>query len=782
MTHHVACLLMLLFACCLPAIAHNVLMNYEFVCNEGGGASAVNIMLFNDYGLNATFSTTGHSTSGWGCTPFPSSTTLQFGPTYLCASQSPTGCCTVATDGHGCSPYYNPNVPTYGLAACGPACQYLPAPITLTNTGTVSSPKYSEIIVCGYANWTDGVNFNPWPGNCDSSSQCSGESGTLTPTAAMIATACPPDNFNCTSPQTSACGVANCRCNSFEFVGISTTGSSTTFAINVTNYCAPAFYYAAFGITGLTLTSPATGAYQGTNYAWTISTLDGTVGSAQQTNPAAYWLRFNAPASNGGAVVGNAKMNNVTGHGAQWDVFNFTVTGYTPSYEWIVQGHEGGFWDTYSDVNVGFCYTQTNGCPPGFAGYPSCTQCDTNPLPGGNEYSWLCIPNGDLDAGSSASPYILEVVPAYLIGTSQYPTPPDFVPYNVTTGAPSTDAFGYALYCNCTRVVYSCANLSYCQGYSCNAQNNTCNCPPGSYANCTPVPTPPPTTTAPPTPPPGVTVTVLPTTLAPTLAPGVTTLPPLQTTPAPVPCYNGGLFCSGNGVCSGDGCACDSSYSGPACDIAVTQPPTASCTSYSNCSQCMVQAEASGLSCSWCLDVVGGGCVPNTSCANALTSCTASSVNFKPEPCPDDCSGARHGVCVNQTCASYQAAGEKIPRVNGQEACINTTLNAQYDPQFGSVTVAGSNASYCLCERGYQGLNCGGRSSSLGTALAISGGIIAVIVICGVVFVVILGLGAKKGVDWIALNQTAGANFHQNPLAHDRNTDCLNPIHEEHRP
>jgi hypothetical protein len=50
------------------------------------------------------------------------------------------------------------------------------------------------------------------------------------------------------------------------------------------------------------------------------------------------------------------------------------------------------------------------------------------------------------------------------------------------------------------------------------------------------------------------------------------------------------------------------------------------------------------------------------------------------------------------------------------------------------------------------------------------------------VFVVILGVGAKKGVDWIGLNQTAGAHFHQNPLAQDRNSDFLNPIHEECRP
>jgi len=161
-----------------------------------------------------------------------------------------------------------------------------------------------------------------------------------------------------------------------------------------------------------------------------------------------------------------------------------------------------------------------------------------------------------------------------------------------------------------------------------------------------------------------------------------------------------------------------------------------------------------------------------------LTTCSATAVNFVPEPCPDDCSGPKHGICVNLTCAYMQQKGQKIAYLNGHQLCINTNLTSQYDPQFGQVTVLGSNASYCVCFKGYQGLNCGGRSSSLGTALAISGGIIAVIVICGVVFIVILGIGAKKGVDWVMLNQTAGANFHQNPLAQDRDVDCVSGIHE----
>jgi len=122
--------------------------------------------------------------------------------------------------------------------------------------------------------------------------------------------------------------------------------------------------------------------------------------------------------------------------------------------------------------------------------------------------------------------------------------------------------------------------------------------------------------------------------------------------------------------------------------------------------------------------------------------------------------------------------GQKIAYLNGHELCINVT--SQSDPQFGAVSVAGANSSFCVCLPGHSGLNCGGRGSSLGTALAISGGIIAVICICGVVFIVLIGFGAKKGVDWIALNQTAGANFHQNPIACDRDTEQFSGIHEPH--
>jgi len=126
-----------------------------------------------------------------------------------------------------------------------------------------------------------------------------------------------------------------------------------------------------------------------------------------------------------------------------------------------------------------------------------------------------------------------------------------------------------------------------------------------------------------------------------------------------------------------------------------------------------------------------------------------------------------------------QQSGHKIAYLYGQQLCVNTSLNAQVNNDTGELLL-GSNTSYCICYHGYSGLNCGGRSGSLGTALAISGGIIAVICICGVIFIVLVGFGAKKGVDWIALNQTAGANFHQNPIACDRDTEMFSGIHEPH--
>jgi len=56
-----------------------------------------------------------------------------------------------------------------------------------------------------------------------------------------------------------------------------------------------------------------------------------------------------------------------------------------------------------------------------------------------------------------------------------------------------------------------------------------------------------------------------------------------------------------------------------------------------------------------------------------------------------------------------------------------------------------------------------------------------VIVICGVILVVIIVFAAKKTVDWVQLRDTAGAHFHNNPLAIDRDSGGANAAYESPR-
>ncbi len=77
----------------------------------------------------------------------------------------------------------------------------------------------------------------------------------------------------------------------------------------------------------------------------------------------------------------------------------------------------------------------------------------------------------------------------------------------------------------------------------------------------------------------------------------------------------------------------------------------------------------------------------------------------------------------------------------------------------------------CMCICAYQkyfqlGLNCGSRRglSAAAKAAAISGAIIAAVVICGVIVLVLVGVGAKKTVDMVALHNAASAKASENPM------------------
>jgi len=238
------------------------------------------------------------------------------------------------------------------------------------------------------------------------------------------------------------------------------------------------------------------------------------------------------------------------------------------------------------------------------------------------------------------------------------------------------------------------------------------------------------------------------------------------------------VFCNGQGSCDNNACTCFSGFSGPTCSITVTLPAVATCSNYPDCDNCTSSAPVeAGLNCSWCADSTA--CVATAVCQNVLTQCNAVAVTFVAEPCPDDCSGS-NGVCVNRTCSSYTDAGITPPTISGIPACINdSTQTDTVGNQTVVISSGASNISYCLCKSGFSGNNCGGKSGGLGTALAISGGIIAVIVICGVILIVICTFGAKKSVDFIMLNQQANAHFKSNPLAEDRNKEFHNPLHHQ---
>jgi hypothetical protein len=87
--------------------------------------------------------------------------------------------------------------------------------------------------------------------------------------------------------------------------------------------------------------------------------------------------------------------------------------------------------------------------------------------------------------------------------------------------------------------------------------------------------------------------------------------------------------------------------------------------------------------------------------------------------------------------------------------------------------------NYCVCENGERGVDCGGGGlSDLGKALAISGGIIALLVIIGIVVLALLVFGSKRGVDFFLLRWANMAAAHENPTYVPGTQEAVNPIHE----
>lgn len=260
--------------------------------------------------------------------------------------------------------------------------------------------------------------------------------------------------------------------------------------------------------------------------------------------------------------------------------------------------------------------------------------------------------------------------------------------------------------------------------------------------------TPPPIQTeAPKTLPPSAIVTPSPTTLPPATQPGETPAPtqpltsdPPTSGPSCPPCGNFGT-CGQDGtcICSNDG---DNVYTGPTCSELAPKPK--SCADYVDCANCTagvgsVQEVADG-GCVWCFGAsandVGNRCVSSKTCqasaTGSIVGCGSASVTVALGNCPNNCSGPSNGVCTNGT--------------------------------------------ICVCIGDYYGADCGQAGlSAFVRGLAIGGGVIAAIIIVGLIILVAVVIGTKKAVDWAMLNNMAASHVHSNPTFVEANTDSVNP-------
>jgi len=204
------------------------------------------------------------------------------------------------------------------------------------------------------------------------------------------------------------------------------------------------------------------------------------------------------------------------------------------------------------------------------------------------------------------------------------------------------------------------------------------------------------------------------------------------TTCSACPTDANGFTCSNNGACQCGVCACANGFSGDSCSIAP------GCGQYTDCATCTTSGLASN--CTWCSVVGHAVCADIGSCQAVGVAVTCSgTISIVQEACPNNCSG--NGQCV---------------------------------------TDGNSNITQCHCTGGNHGIDCSaaGGLDVAAVAGAISGGIIAVIVIAGVIAIVLIGFGVKKGVDWIQLHDMSQANFHNNPIATERNSEFTSAIHE----
>jgi hypothetical protein len=135
----------------------------------------------------------------------------------------------------------------------------------------------------------------------------------------------------------------------------------------------------------------------------------------------------------------------------------------------------------------------------------------------------------------------------------------------------------------------------------------------------------------------------------------------------------------------------------------------------------------------------GGVCQKATTCiGDEVDSCSGGS--YTPPACPNNCTSAKNGECK---------------------------------------TDSKTNVTACVCFKGFHGVDCaksGGRSSK-GVAAAISGGVIAAIVIAGVIIVAMISFGAKKSYDWIGMRDANLGAARNNPTFQNPTNELNNSLY-----
>ncbi len=496
---------------------------------------------------------------------------------------------------------------------------------------------------------------------------------------------------------------------------------------------------------------------------------DPTIGSS---------LEFNHESAVGATNI-NTRYSFSTSPGSNYADFTFEVGAwFSPSYVWKLGAHMGSYYDYYTtDSSFENCQQYVAPCVAGWTG-PQCAQCDE--FAQTCDATWCCVPKtggGGYQLGRFPGTQTCSsnnVKPGSAVTGGQLTCDCSFVP-TVTTVPPVISASSPA-----PTLTLSGDSLPPIET---TLPSDTLPIEPTVPSNTLPIETTLPSDASPSTEPateaPIVTTksnietSALPSNVR-TSAPPVTSRGPtklgdttaalaVSTTPTPaLACEEAGTCvtlpaitrspnptltacpndCNGHGTCSlGGVCECatlvdnddplnlgtKTNWTGETCSVAVVIFPKAICGAQQTCANCQGKIDGDGYACGWS-DCVGGvfACVPTGAGSpgeNCVVATCSGGVIFIAEACPDNCSN--EGACAQ----------------NGS----------------------------CICKKGVSGINCGSKKglSSAAKAAAISGGVIAAIVLCGVIALVTIAFAAKKSVDFVQLKQLAESESHASPIYKD---------------